>query len=96
MKRVAVFALLCLLVLTPHVAYADVVMGNEFYYRNMDKTEPIGEWRRGKRFTINSPQGYVIPKVVPGSDAGVPSGVGYRSGGYPCFLPCASTCKMVA
>jgi hypothetical protein len=69
--------------MSPLVAYADVIMGNEFAYKNADKTEAVGERYYGKRFVINSPLGYVIPKEEPGSEKGIPSGSGYRSGwGY--------------
>jgi len=71
------------LLLSPIIAHADVVMGNDFFYEIKDKTKPMTEGRRGKRIIINSPLGYVIPKVKPGSKEGVPTGEGYHSGtGY--------------
>ena len=63
------------LLISPLGAYADVVIGNEFFYENIDRTEKINA-----RFTVNSPQGYIIPKEEPGSEKGIPTGLGYRSG----------------
>jgi len=62
---------------TPLTASADAVWGNDFFDRNKDRTEPIGEGNnRSKRFCVNSPAGFVVPKLEPGSDKVINS---YRS-----------------
>ena len=78
-KLLILISIVCLLTRTIAV-FADVVHGNDFYYRNSDKMERIGERSYGRRFIINSPNGYVIPKEEPNSQKAVPSGMGYRSG----------------
>ena len=75
-RLVVIFAIIFLLTL-PSIANADVVHGNDFYYKNMDKTKNIGS----RRFIINSPAGYVIPKEEPGSEKGIPSVMGYYDSG---------------
>lgn len=71
MKRfITIFISISILV-SPLTAMADVVMGNDFLYKNGDKTIIIGEIFYGKRFYVNGPSGYVIPKEEPGSDKGV-------------------------
>ncbi|MCL1810354.1 MAG: hypothetical protein FWG42_11420 [Clostridiales bacterium] len=84
MIRHWLFAFSIVFLLAPKLAvHADVVMGNEFHHKNEDKTEAVSERWYGKAFIINSPLGYVVPKTEPGSEYGVPSGGGYRSGwGY--------------
>lgn len=59
------------LLASPLSVYADIVIGNEFLYQNEDKAEEVGERYYGKRFIINSPSGYVIPKEEPGSEQGI-------------------------
>jgi len=69
-----VFAFVFFLI-SPLTASADVVFGNEFFYENTDITEKINA-----RFVVNSPLGFVIPKEEPGSERGVSTEFGYRSG----------------
>jgi len=69
-----VFALLILLI-SPLTAYADVVFGNDFFYENQENTKEINT-----RFIVNSPLGYVIPEEEPGSQGGISTEWGYRSG----------------
>ena len=79
-KRFFVLFFVVLLLMPQLSAYADVVIGNEFAYLNEKNTRPIRGRYYGRRFVINSPSGYVIPREEPGSDNGVPSNLGYRSG----------------
>jgi len=68
--------------LASHHVHADVVYGNDFFWENRDKTEPIWDnWPPSKGFIVNSPLGYVIPKEEPGSDKGIPTYLGYRGMG---------------
>jgi len=66
------------LLASPIVVRADIISGNDFLYelkKNGEKVEELGTWYYGKRFSVNSPSGYVIPKEKPGSEKGVtPSG----------------------
>ena len=61
-----VFSLVFLMI--PCVSYADVVFGNDFFYQNEDKTEPVEENSWGRLFVINSPAGFVYAKDEPGMD----------------------------
>jgi len=78
-KRIVgvLLAAILLLVITPNT-YADAVFGNEFFYENEDNVEQLGErYYGGKKFVVNSPAGYVIPKVEPGSEQGVSTAYSY-------------------
>jgi len=80
-KRIfAVFFAAFLLFVSPLLVYADAVMGNEFQYKNRDKTEPLGDFGFGKVFVVNSPAGYIIPRKEPGSVEGISTNSGYPSG----------------
>ena len=58
------FTLIILLLLcaSPLTAYADVVWGNNFSEDNKEETEPLG-----RRFYVDSPNGYVTTQAAPGS-----------------------------
>jgi hypothetical protein len=79
----ALFALFALF------AHADVVMDNDFFMKNREKTIQVtndewgGRWG-GVMFIVESPNGYVAPKMKPGSREGMPSFVEMR-GGEPFF-----------
>ena len=60
-RIVTILALMCLFML-PLSAYADVVMGNDFFYKNVNKTVPVDQ-----TFTVNSPSGQISAKEKPGS-----------------------------
>jgi len=62
-------------------ARGDVVFGNAFLYDNIDEAEPIDNPYYGRRFRVNSPDGYVIPRAEPGSSEGVPNDSWYRNKG---------------
>ncbi|HNX14569.1 MAG TPA: hypothetical protein PK854_07500 [Oscillospiraceae bacterium] len=57
----------------PLTLHADMVLGNDFFYENEDKTED-----RGGNFIINSPSGYVIPSDEPGSGKAISSNKAYK------------------
>ena len=72
-KRICIICFLLsmlvyLVLLLPDASYADVVFGNDFYYENKDKTEPVDENSRWnwRIFVVNSPAGYVYAKDEPG------------------------------
>jgi len=75
-KRVIIFIVMLLLV-TPVTTHADMIMGNEFHDENQDDTISI-DWSR--RFTANSPNGYVIPVKEPGSKKSISTKHSYPSG----------------
>ena len=70
-KRLAAFFTVICLLSQPIFAFADVVFGNDFFYKNESETEKIGERHFGKKFIANSPLGYIIPKEEPGSEQGI-------------------------
>ncbi|MCL1895675.1 MAG: hypothetical protein FWG03_03920 [Clostridiales bacterium] len=61
-KRIITILALVFLFMLPFSAYADVVMGNDFFYENKDKTEPVD-----LTFTVDSPSGKISAKEKPGS-----------------------------
>ena len=77
-KHFCIAFIILFLFVSPLTAYADVVYGNEFFYKNDDSIKLIGESPYGERFIVNSPSGYVIPKEEPGSKKGVLIESGYR------------------
>ena len=70
-KRFLVIFTAILILASPLAVRADLVIGNDFLYKNESNAEQIGERHYGKNFIINSPAGYVIPKKEPGSGKGV-------------------------
>lgn len=64
MIRRVLFILLAaiLLLASSPVAYADVVMGNDFRYQHEKETQKLDR----SRFCANGPDGYVIPQQEPG------------------------------
>ena len=73
--------------LSPLTVMADVVTGNEFFYKNEDKMLIMDNNYRNRRFIINSKSGYVIPKEEPGTEKSIASGRGYASGwGYEDYI----------
>ena len=77
-RRFLIFSTIACLLASPIAVYADVVIGNDFLYKNENKAEQIGERHYGKEFVINSPSGYVIPKEEPGSEQGVSTAYSYK------------------
>jgi hypothetical protein len=77
-KRVMslLFAMMLLLLSSP-AAYADVVFGNDFYSRKGGRSMVEGRSTGSRIFIINSPSGYVVPRIEPGAGRGVPTGLGY-------------------
>ena len=79
-KRICIICFLLMLMfvhavlLLPGASYADVVFGNDFFYENKDKMEPVDENSRWNRriFVVNSPAGFVYAKDEPG--------LGYQEG----------------
>lgn len=67
-------AVLILMVILMHsiTVCADVVMGNDFLHNHENKTEMLD-----RRFYVNSPSGYIIPKEEPGSEKGVSTEMSY-------------------
>jgi len=72
-KRFLIAFAAMLMCVPPFAVHADVVMGNEFLSKNKDSAVPLNEKHYGKRMIVNSPDGYVIPKMEPGSEEGVPT-----------------------
>jgi len=72
-KRFRFLSILLIIILVPkHYVYADMVFGNAFANQNSDKIKSVAdEGFRSKRFIANSPSGYIIPKVEPGSKKGI-------------------------
>ena len=73
--RKGFFALLivCFLLMPSIVSYADVVFGNDFFFEHESETHKLG-----KVFCVNSPSGYVIPRIAPGSESGVSTMYSYK------------------
>jgi hypothetical protein len=87
-KYFSIVLAVILLLTLPLTVYADVVIGNDFLYKNESQAKQIGDRHYGKRFIINSPEGYVIPKEEPGSNRGVPTETYSNKGNsiHPCNL----------
>lgn len=64
----ALCVLIIFLAVSPLTAYADVVFNNDFFRKNSDKTERVSTYYDIETFIINSPEGYVIPQVEPGTE----------------------------
>ena len=63
MKNRFTIVFVCLiLAFVPSAVFADVVMGNDFFYDNEDETEYIG-----RLFIANSGKGYVSSQIEPGA-----------------------------
>ena len=75
MNKRLLFAILVSVVIllsSTSMVYADSVHGNDFLDKNTDKVEWLVEERYfGKRFIVNSPSGFIIPKEKPDSKKGV-------------------------
>jgi hypothetical protein len=79
-KRFLIIFMVVLMVATPLTAYADIVMGNEFFYKIKDKTQKLDR----NRFIADGPNGTVSAKEKPGSDK---EATVYRNG-TRVFLDC--------
>ena len=82
MKRFLCMLLVAMVFLAmPVITYADAIMGNTFATQNWDRVILLDERNYGRKFSVNSPLGYVMPKEQPGSEKGVPaSGSVHKAG----------------
>ena len=74
-KRLFILLVVACLFVPSTAVYADVVWsGNDFLSKNSDNIEKIGEeYYSSKRFSVNSPYGYIMPREAPSSEKGVPT-----------------------
>jgi len=65
--------------ISPTIAHADAIIGNEFRWEHSDEMQPL----RRTRFCVNGPDGYVNIRAEPGWDNGASSygsGITYQNG----------------
>ena len=62
MKQLFIIIAFTIVLMFPLVAHADVVIGNDFFDKNRDKTEPLNHI-----FQVNSAKGFLSAKEKPGS-----------------------------
>ena len=77
-KRFLIVFIVIFMLASPLAVRADIIRGNDFLNKNKDKAVIVGDRYYGKRFVINSPAGYVIPKEEPGSEQGVSTAYSYK------------------
>jgi len=78
-RRISVILMAILMLAAPLLARADVVYGtNAFFSENSDDMMQIGDMHYSdKRFAVNGPLGYTMPREEPGSEKGISTSCSY-------------------
>ena len=61
-KRITIILIILFLFMQPLTVYADVIMGNDFFFKHRDETEPLH-----RSFYVDSPDGFISVKEEPGA-----------------------------